>query len=166
MRPKPEHLLWTIGLAVIAVSLAFVLKPVPASAPEPHLNPVLYPLYSGVTWEPETPATEIWRTTTGTFNIAGYGITSAAAKGITDIAALTTPFENYYRQKLTAAGWTVSIQMEAGGPMGSQTGYSKGADYIVIGYHTVFHSNVAGPNSPVACPCDTTLSLFSGSETR
>jgi hypothetical protein len=164
MRIRPEYLLWTIGLAVIAVGLASILKQAPVAAPESHLNPALYPLYSGVTWGPETPAIETWRTATGTFNVAGYRISSAAVKGITDIAALTTPFENYYRQKFTTSGWTINTQMEAGGPMGSQIGYAKGADYIILGYHTVFHSNVAGPNSPVACPCDTTLSLFSNAQ--
>ncbi|MCL4405361.1 MAG: hypothetical protein M1361_02335 [Patescibacteria group bacterium] len=132
-------------------------------ATKEHLSPDLYPIYPGATWGAELLATSTGRDAENVFPLAGYAISSETAKNITDIAAITIPFETYYRQRLAAAGWQTVIYMEAGGPGSSETGYVKGDTYVVVGYHTIFHSNVAGPNSPVACPCDTTLYLFSGS---
>ena len=164
VRPKPEHLLWAIGLAIVVIALAWLLRPSPAVAPQPHLNPDLYPLYPGIAWLAERPATTTGFNAQGTFGLNGYEVRSATTTDIMNIASLTTPFEAYYRNKLLTAGWTVDNYMAAGGPMGNQTAYIKGAGYILIGYHTLFHTNVAGPNSPVACPCDNSLSIFSGAQ--
>ena len=169
LKAKPEHLLWVLILAVLFVGIVYALDagqtPV-VPAPQHLLAADLYPLYPGVAWLAEGPATTTGWDARGTFGLNGYEVRSATTTDIMNIASITTPFESYYRQKLLAAGWTVDNYMAAGGPMGNQTAYIKGAEYILIGYHTLFHTNVAGPNSPVACPCDTSLSIFSGSKTQ
>ncbi|MCL4403807.1 hypothetical protein M1432_00415 [Patescibacteria group bacterium] len=170
-RPKPEHLLWAIALAVLAVGLSAEVRPVlaPGDNGGPagrHLAADLYPLYPGAFWQAETAAVETGRNAQNSFAISGYGTVSKAFSDISNIAAVTTPFENYYRAKLESAGYAPVVYMEAGGPGANQMAYASGTTYVVIGYTTIFHSNVAGPNSPVACPCDTTLKIFSGAKNQ
>jgi hypothetical protein len=126
-----------------------------------HLNADLYPLYSGISWGNEKAATTTMRLKTTTFPINGYKITSQTINGITNIAAITTPFTDYYRQKLLAAGWKQNIYMEAGRPGSEIEGYIKGNNSITIEFDSVF--TVKNPNEPEQCPCNTTLSIFSGS---
>jgi len=137
------------------------LRPWEESCPATqHFPAALYPLYSGIAWGEETQATDTVSLGGTQVTLTGHRITSETVKNITNIAAVTTPFETYYRQKLQAAGWTRDIQLEAGGPGSSIDGYTKGGNYIIISYATVFHAG--GTNEPVQCPCDTTLSIFYG----
>ncbi len=125
-----------------------------------HFPSAVYPLYSGVSWGAEETATDTIPLAGTQATLTGYRITSKAIQNITNIAAVSTPFETYYRQKLQAAGWTINKMLEAGGPGSSISGYTKGSDYLIISYATVFHAG--GVNEPVQCPCDTTLSIFYG----
>ena len=127
-----------------------------------HFPSAVYPLYSGISWGAETPSTDSIPMGERPVKLTGYRVTSETAKNITNIAAVSTPFETYYRQKLQAAGWTRDIMLEAGAPGSSISGYTKGSDYIIISYATVFHAG--GTNEPVQCPCDTTLSIFYGTK--
>ncbi len=127
-----------------------------------HFPSAVYPLYSGISWGAETPSTDSIPMGERPTKLTGYRITSETIQNITDIGAVSTPFEQYYRQKLQAAGWTRDIQLEAGGPGSSISGYTKGSAYVIISYGTVFHAG--GVNEPVQCPCDTTLSIFYGTK--
>ena len=170
-RPKPEHLLWAIALAILVIGLSAEIRTALAPGGNGgqtgrHLAADLYPLYPGALWQSEQAAVETGRDAQNAFIISGYGTVSKDFSNIKNIAAVTTPFENYYRAKLESAGYVPVVYMEAGGPGASQMAYASGTTYVVFGYTTVFHSNVAGPNSPVACPCDTTLKIFSGAKSQ
>ena len=130
--------------------------------PQKNFPADAYPLYSGIAWGAEEAATETVFLNGTSTTLTGYRVTSETIDNITDIGAVSTPFETYYRQKLQAAGWTRDTMLEAGGPGSSISGYTKGGDYIIISYATVFHAG--GTNEPVQCPCDTTLSIFYGTE--
>jgi hypothetical protein len=120
---------------------------------EQHLNPDAYPLYSDLSWGSEQA-----KTFEGKFS--GYEVTSIPVTDITDLSVVSTPFDNYYKNKLEAIGWTVDNSLAAGGPGASITAYKKGSDYIIVSFSTKFKGG--GTNEPVQCPCDITMSVFSG----
>ena len=128
--------------------------PVHIAATPPHLSADVYPLYSGASWGAEQPKTDM--------GITGYEVRATPVENISNIAAVSQPFEKYYADKLKAAGWTEDLSMAAGGPGASVTAYKKGNQYIVVSFSTAFHGG--GANEPVQCPCDTTLSIFSGTK--
>ncbi len=121
----------------------------------------IYPLPSGITWNAAQAATVLPGDENVPAPLAGIKIVSQPITNVTDLAALSTPFENYYKAKLTAAGWTVDNAIAAGGPGADIVGYKKGNDYIILEYTSVFKNN-GGGNSPESCPCDLTFSIFAG----
>jgi hypothetical protein len=123
----------------------------------------IYPLPSGITWNAAQAATVLPGDENVPAPLAGIKITSQPITNITDLAAPSAPFENYYKTKLAAAGWTVDNAMAAGGPGADIIGYKKGSDYIILEYTSVF-KNDGGGNSPETCPCDLTFSIFAGTE--
>jgi hypothetical protein len=131
---------------------------VPVAAPNvsvvQHLNADAYPLYSELSWGAEQPGT--------IENLSGYETISAPITNITDLSAVSQPFDAYYKNKLETAGWTVDNSLAAGGPGDSITGYKKGNDYILYGYTTKFKD--IKPNEPEQCPCDISFSVFSGTK--
>jgi hypothetical protein len=118
----------------------------------------IYPLPSDITWNAAQVATVLPGDENVPAPLVGIKIVSQPITNITDLAA---PFENYYRTKLVAAGWTVDNAMAAGGPGTDIVGYKKGNDYVILEYTSVFKNN-GGENSPETCPCDLTFSIFSG----
>ncbi|MCX6786652.1 MAG: hypothetical protein NTU85_02455 [Candidatus Kaiserbacteria bacterium] len=120
-----------------------------------RLNADAYPLYSGLSWGPEQP--KVYEKM-----LSGYEVVSAPIENITDLSAVSSPFDAYYKTKLEAADWAVDNALAAGGPGASITGYKKGSEYIVISYTTKFKGG--GPNEPVRCPCDISFSVFSGTK--
>lgn len=118
-----------------------------------HLNADAYPLYSGLSWVAEQQST--------LENLSGYEAISAPITNITDLSAVSTPFDAYYKNKLETSGWAVDNALAAGGPGDSITGYKKGNEYILVSYTTKFHAG--GVNEPEQCPCDISFSVFSGS---
>jgi hypothetical protein len=123
----------------------------------------IYPLPSGITWNAAQSATIAPGDANVSSTLAGIKITSQPITNITDLAAPSTPFENYYKKKLVAAGWIVDNALAAGGPGADITGYKKGDNYIILEYTSVF-KNDGGGNSPETCPCDLTFSIFAGTE--
>ncbi len=111
-----------------------------------------YPLYTGVAWG------AVFATTTDV--LSGYEADAASARDITNIAAVTTPFERYYAAKLPPLGWVIQQNLTASGPGSNITVYKKGSEYLVVGFRTVFKD--LAPDRPEQCPCDTTLYLMSG----
>jgi hypothetical protein len=116
-----------------------------------------YPLASGIIWGDMHAAT----TTIPSGTLEGIAITSQPIKNITDLSASSLSFENYYKKKLTTAGWTVDNAIAAGGPGADVTGYKKGSDYIILQYTSTF-KNDGGGVAPESCPCDMTFSIFAG----
>ena len=121
----------------------------------------IYPLPPGFTWEGKKVAT-ISQGGSATSTLVGVQIDSAPIQNITDLSAHTVPFDTYYQKKLTAAGWKVDNMLAAGGPGAEIVGYTKGGEYIVLEYSSVF-KNVP-QNAPETCPCDITFSVFAGSK--
>jgi len=128
--------------------------PVHITATASNLSPDAYPLFSGVSWGAEQSKTDS--------GITGYAVSSVPVENISNPAAFTQPFEQYYAEKLKKAGWSEDISKAAGGPGASVTVYTKGSEYIVTSFSTKFKGGVA--NEPVQCPCDTTFSVFSGTK--
>ena len=121
----------------------------------------IYPLASNITWNAAHVATVLPDDGHVPVPLAGIEITSQPITNITDISARSTPFEDYYRAKLTAAGWAVDTSLAAGGPGAAVDGYKKGDDYIILGYTSILKNN-GGGNSPESCPCDLSFSVFAG----
>lgn len=118
------------------------------------LNADLYPLYPGATWGEVKAKT----TADGT----GYEVVSEPFTNVTNIAEKSTPFAKYYDDKLTGAGWAQDMMREAGGPGAEVSYYTKGDQFIVVSFHSVF--NTKHPDAPSECPCDVQLSLMSGTQ--
>ncbi len=117
----------------------------------PELEADVYPLYDGVEW--------------GSVQKLEGGLLRVASKPVLDtnnIAAVATPFTQYYQQKLTAAGWEQDIMREAGGPGANVSTYIKGDRFIVISFESEF--KIKSDDAPSECPCDVTLSITSGKE--
>lgn len=115
------------------------------------LSDALMPLYKGVTWGTAY--------VTNIENIQGVAATSSAGANIDNIAAVTTPFSDYYSTKLKAAGWEDDLAHESGGAGSTIDAYKKGDELIFISFNTKFKGTQ--PDEPVSCPCDVTLQVFS-----
>ncbi len=119
------------------------------------LHPDLYPLYSGATWG------EVQAKTTS--DGAGYEVVSVPFTDITNLAEKFMPFETYYENTLTAAGWVRDMSREASGPGAEISVYTKGDQFIIVSYHSDF--KVDKPDALSECPCDLQFSLMSGTQT-
>ncbi len=118
------------------------------------LDAGLYPLYAGASWgEAQEKVTA---------DGPAYGIVSAPFIDITNIAQEAMPFTKYYDDKLVAAGWSRDMMREAGGAGAGVSFYTKGDQFIVVSFHSIF--KVKHPDAPSECPCDLTLSLMSGTQ--
>jgi len=119
------------------------------------LNADVYPLYAGATWGQAAATTS-----------PDYGpITVVQSVPFTDVANIaekSTPFEEYYDDKLTAAGWVPDDMRAASGPGANITYYTKGDQFIVVFFHSDF--KVKNPDAPSECPCDVQFSLISGTQ--
>lgn len=123
-----------------------------------------YPLASGITWGDMAAATTTIPSAGargGQVTLVGVSITSQAITNLTNLSAVSSPFEKYYQKKLTGAGWKVDNSIAAGGPGADIVGYKKGNEYIIIQYASVF-KNDGGGTTPETCPCDMTFSIFAG----
>jgi len=142
-------------LAIVVSGVAIWHSNKTAAAPALQLASDLYPLYSGLDWN--SPMADSF--TMGTTTYVGATATSSASASTMDPSSIFMPFENYYSQKLAAAGWSVADNFDADGPTGSLSGYQKGSETILVGYSINYETVTTGP---LQCPCDVTLSLFSG----
>ena len=121
----------------------------------PKLAQDLYPIYRNAEWNaPKSEELELSTTT-----VSGVGVSSVPVTNTMDPGSVFSPFEKYYKQKLESTGWKTDMYLEAGGPMGGQTGYRKAGKLIVLRFSTIFHT--VTNTAPSECPCDVTLSLFS-----
>ena len=120
-----------------------------------RLNADVYPLYTGATWG------EAAATTSPDYDQITV-VQSVPFTDVTNIAEKSTPFEEYYDDKLTAAGWVPDDMRAASGPGANITYYAKGDQFIVVFYHSDF--KVKNPDAPSECPCDVQFSLISGTQ--
>ncbi len=120
--------------------------------PPLSLNVDVYPLYENLSWQGEE---------VGEYgDMTGYVVNSEPVPNITDISAITQPFETYYADILTSKGWEEDISMAAGGPGSAVIVYKKDNDYTVLQYKSDFGVN--NENEPAQCPCSVQFSVFSG----
>jgi|SRR3989344_5819058 len=124
-----------------------------AAAPKAELNADVYPLYTGATWG------QAAATTSPDYDQITV-VQSVPFTDVTNIAEKSTPFEEYYDDKLTAAGWVPDDMRAASGPGANITYYTKGDQFIVVFFHSDF--KVKNPDAPSECPCDVQFSLISG----
>jgi membrane-bound inhibitor of C-type lysozyme len=118
------------------------------------LSADVYPLYKGVMWQSEKD---------GEYDssLKGYKLQSNPLLNITDISAVTLPFEKYYAGLLTSRGWKEDLSMSAGGPGSAVIAYNKGDEYIILQYTSSFGVNKE--DEPAQCPCGVTFTIFTGS---
>lgn len=114
----------------------------------------VYPLYGDLEWSPITP-----KKAEGAVPIDGLGtkaelIVSGMQEGY--------KFIGYYENKLVKLGWEQDGNFTVDGVNGSQTGYKKGENRIVLGYSLKPGKIISGKNEPLqyTCPCKMTYSIF------
>lgn len=122
-------------------------------APAHLLDADVYPLYEPLQWRNEVAGEYA--------NLKGYVVAAEPLPNITDIAAVTQPFETWYADRLIGNGWKEDISMSAGGPGSAVIAYTKDGNYIVLQYNSTFE--VLRDDEPAECPCSVQLSIFSGS---
>ncbi len=149
-------LLWVIIILAVLAGGWYWYAGQPQQSMRAQLNADIYPLYSSATWETAVATTS-----------PEYGqvvqVQSAPFADTTNIAAISTPFTQYYNDKLTAAGWTQDMSREAGGPGAEVSFYTKGDQFVKVSFHSVFKVN--NPDAPSECPCDVSFTLVSGTQT-
>lgn len=145
-RPAPSTTTSTIATSTPVTSTPTLLKDV-------------YPLYGSALWSAPVAETVVIGTTT----LSGASVASAPSASTTDPGNIFTSFEQYYAQKLRAAGWAVDNSLAAGGHVGGQTGYRRGDSVILTRFHIDYYMTPV--NAPSECPCSVVLSLFSASTT-
>jgi hypothetical protein len=113
-----------------------------------------------VNWEPVTSK----KITVPSSNIAleGYGTKGSKQIGANEDAI---KFLDYYSQKLKLSGWVVENNFAADGINGSQIGYKKNSDYIVLSYKINPGKIVSKKDEPLqwTCPCKVDYNIFAGS---
>ncbi|KKP32302.1 MAG: hypothetical protein A2312_00050 [Candidatus Staskawiczbacteria bacterium RIFOXYB2_FULL_32_9] len=114
----------------------------------------VYPLFGDLKWSPITP-----KKAEGVEPIGGF-----ETKSQTKISGFSEAekFFTYYKNKLTNLGWQDDWSFSADGVLGSQIGFKKGDDRIVLSFNLKPGKIISGVNEPLRyeCPCETTYSIF------
>jgi len=79
-----------------------------------------------------------------------------------ELGAAANQLREAIEEKLTAAGWVRDMSREAGGPGAEVSVYTKGEQFIVVMFQSLF--KVKHADAPSECPCDVTFSLMSGTQ--
>jgi hypothetical protein len=118
-----------------------------------NISSDIYPLYSNLKWGNSSP--QIIQ------SIAGFQIT--ATDNINNNSD-AKKFFNYYDSKLKSSGWSLDNNFSADGILGSQIGYQKDSNYIILGYTIKPGTVTSGTNEPLqwTCPCAIAYSIFTG----
>ncbi|MDE2078976.1 MAG: hypothetical protein KGI73_01170 [Patescibacteria group bacterium] len=156
MYPNGTYVIGLSAYESVPVTNPVSTESKPFTLMHPSLAADLSPLYANADWN--APKAESFLI--GTTTYSGASATSAIISADMNPGAIFTPFTNYYDKKLKAAGFAVANDLAAGGHVGGQDGYRKDGRIIVIGFHIVYHTTPE--NAPSECPCDVTLSVFSG----
>ncbi|OYV63543.1 MAG: hypothetical protein B7X03_01355 [Parcubacteria group bacterium 21-58-10] len=155
MNTTLRNVLWLAVGLIVAGALIVWLTPRGAVAPTvPPLAADLYPLYSADWNAPHPVSLDI-----PPAPLSGTGIEAVVATSTMNPGAAFSPFDKYYADKLGALGWRVDNSLAAGGPGRGQVVYRKGAGFIAVNVWTDFHT--VSSTSPMQCPCDVTIKLFS-----
>jgi len=120
----------------------------------------VYPLFSDLKWSSSTAKTI--QEPVSRISISGYEITVTATISKNLDAG---KFFNYYK-KLLNSGWQTDNNFAADGVTGSQMGYIKGNNYIVLNYSITPGKIISGANEPLqyTCPCQVKYSIFTGNK--
>lgn len=120
----------------------------------------VYPIFSGAKWGNAVAKTITEPITDVEIN--GYEI---IAQGKINQNQDAYKFFDFYDKKLKKAGWAVDNNFAADGIKGSQVGYKKDNNYIVLSYNITPGEITSGKNEPLrwTCPCDVTYTVFAGS---
>lgn len=156
MYPNGTYVLGIHAYESVPITTTISSESAPFSITHPTLSADLYPLYNRADWN----ASEVEHFIIGTTSYSGTNITSVTVTNTMNPGSIFTPFERYYDQKLKALGWQVANDLAAGGHVGGQTGYRKDGAVILTRFQITYHTRPE--NAPSECPCDVTLSLFSG----
>jgi hypothetical protein len=156
MYPNGTYVLGITAYASVPVTNPITAESAPFTVTHPKLAIDLYPLYADADWS----ATKAEQFLIGTTTYAGASASSAVIPADMNPGAIFTPFMNYYDTLLKSRGWRVANDLAAGGHTGGQTGYRNGAGVILTRFNIDYHTQTE--NAPSECPCDVTLSLFSG----
>lgn len=120
----------------------------------------VYPLFGDLKWSPVTP-----KKAEGSDPIDGLEIKaqSSVNSGVQD----AEKFFDYYKNKLANLGWQDDWGFSADGVLGSQIGFKKGNDKIVLGYQVKPGKVTSSENEPLqfTCPCPVTYSVFTTAKT-
>ena len=152
-----RNIIWIVVIIVVGSGLYWWTsnRNISSIIVQPKLTEDIYPLYNDAEWGIPVSKSMIVGTTT----YDGASITSQTISADMNPGGILMPFERYYDAKLKALGWSVANDLAAGGPVGGQTGYSKGDDTILIGFR-INYSNQP-KDAPSECPCDVSFSIFS-----
>lgn len=121
----------------------------------------VYPLFLDGTLSWASATEKITQIPVKNTTVKGYEI---KAKGIINQNQDAGKFFNYYDQKLKASGWVDENNFSADGIKGSQRGYKKGDNYIIMSYNITPGKIISGENEPLQweCPCDVIYTIMSG----
>jgi len=121
----------------------------------------VYPLFSNATWS--SPIT----TKLDTSNESNVPVQEIKGTGQISDNTQSQDFSNYYKNKLTAAGWTEDVTMAANGNVGGEVAYRKDNNLIVLNYQLTPGKITSGANEPMqwTCPCNMNYKIFTGQTT-
>jgi len=121
----------------------------------------VYPLFSDGNLNWGSAVEKITQIPVKNTSIKGYEI---KAEGTISQNIDARNFMNYYDAKLKTSGWVVENNFAADGIKGSQRGYKKGNDYIVLSHDITPGKITSGENEPLQweCPCGIVYTIMSG----
>ena len=116
----------------------------------------VYPMYGDISWEAEEKVVKELQDQ----KFSGYEKKSKKIEGVSNLAEVFGPFQQYYSDKLITSGWVQNINYSADGPGSSLWVYEKEGKYIIFSYHSTAVNKAL--NAPMSCPCDMEFSIFTG----
>ena len=133
---------------------------VPTVTQDKNILSDVYPLFSNLKWGNAVADTENYPVG----KTSGYKITAIGQINANQDAQ---KFFSYYDSKLKSAGWAQDGSFAADGILGSQIGYKKDNNYIVLDYNIKPGKVTSKKDEPMqyTCPCKVAYSIFTGSFT-
>ncbi len=155
--PSGNYIIAVNSYKSVPITNVIAVESSPFKIQPPALSQDVYPIYNSDSIEWSAPNTYSLETPSG--GIFGSAINATVATSTMNPSKFFSPFDKYYKDKLTALGWKVDNSLLANGPASGQTVYRKGSGVVAINFLTIFH-NISNTR-PEQCPCDVNLSIFS-----
>jgi len=146
-----KYFIFILLIAVLVMLMVAIAIWHNTPLPTQKLSSEIYPLFSNLKWS-TVSAQKIQNTN-------GYQITATDTIN-NNVDARN--FFNYYDNKLRALGWGIDNNFAADGILGSQVGYKKENNYIILSYNIKPGKVTSKENEPLqwTCPCDVAYSIF------